>query len=245
MKKSILFLSALILLAGCNSLQTATYQDDLVMPLAEGQEDSLFFALSLEYATGGLRIPPMESLNQTIMQQAFDLEDASGTLEELATTYRENLIDEYITENGDPEEERGLLTWEDKINGVFTHEYKGWYNYLLSYYSYRGGAHGIQTVSQLVFDQKTGDLLTENQLFREGFTEPVSELMRRAVKAEFEAEDPELLQLVEMDFIVPNGNFSVGDNGIQWIFQPYEVGPYALGIVIATVPWKALKPYLK
>ena len=91
MKKSILFLSALILLAGCNSLQTATYQDDLVMPLAEGQEDSLFFALSLEYATGGLRIPPMESLNQTIMQQAFDLEDASGTLGhemELGVSYR-------------------------------------------------------------------------------------------------------------------------------------------------------------
>jgi len=245
MKKSIPFLSALILLAGCNSLQTATYQDDLVMPLAEGQEDSLFFALSLEYATGGLRIPPMESLNQTIVQQAFDLEDASGTLEELATTYRENLIDEYITENGDPEEERGLLTWEDKINGVFTHEYKGWYNYLLSYYSYRGGAHGIQTVSQLVFDKKTGALVGEGDIFAEGFNQPVARLMQAAVKAEMEAESPELMDLVEMEFVVPNGNFSVGPDGVQWLFQPYEAGPYALGIVTARVPWDALKPYLK
>ena len=138
-----------------------------------------------------------------------------------------------------------MLTWEDKISGVFTGDYKNWYNYLITYYSYRGGAHGIQTVSQLVFDKETGEIVTENQLFAEGFTEPVSELMRASIKTEFEAEDPELLQLVEMDFVVPNGNFSVGANGIQWVFQPYEAGPYALGIVTASVSWKELKPYLK
>ena len=37
----------------------------------------------------------------------------------------------------------------------------------------------------------------------------------------------------------------VGANGIQWVFQPYEAGPYALGIVTASVSWKELKPYLK
>jgi len=245
MKKTVFLLSALLLLVSCGGLQTKTYQDDLVMPLAEGQADSLFFTVSLEYVSGGLRVPPMEKINQTIVQQAFDLEETPGSLEEVATTYRENLIDEYITENGNPEEEVGVLTWEDKINGVFTVAYKDWQNYLLTYYSFRGGAHGIQTVSQLVFDKKTGNLVTENQLFREGFAEPVAELMRKAVKAEFEAEDPELLQLVEMDFVVPNGNFSIGNNGIQWIFQPYEVGPYALGIVTAHVSWKDLKPYLQ
>jgi len=245
MKRLLLLSSAFFLLVACNGLQTKTYQDDLVMPLAEGQEDSLFFTVSLEYATAGLRVPQMELMNQTIGQQAFDLEDAPGSLEEMAVNYRENLIDEYLTENGTPEQERGVLTWEDKINGVFTAEYKDWRNYLLSYYSYRGGAHGIQTVTQLVFDKKTGELVSEPQLFKEGYAEPISALMQEAVKAEFEAEDPELLQLVEMDFVTPNGNFSVSENGIQWIFQPYEAGPYALGIVTATVPWEALKPYLK
>ena len=230
----------------CNSLQTKTYQDDLVMPLADGQEDSLFYSISLEYATGGMRVPPMEKINQAIVQQAFDLEDAAGSLEELATTYRENLIDEYITENGNfEEEEHGVLTWEDKINGVFTGDYKGWRNYLLSYYSYRGGAHGIQTVSQLVFDKETGALVSENALFAEGYAQPVSQLLQEAIKADMEAEDPELLPLVEMDFVVPNGNFSVGASGIHWIFQPYEVGPYALGIVTASLSWEQLKPYLK
>ena len=244
MKKLFLFASALLLLAACDSLTTQTYQDDLVMPLAEGQTDSLFYAISLEYVTGGLRIPQMEKINQTIVQQAFDLEDAAGTLEELATTYRENLIDEYITENSNSAEELGVLTWEDKINGVFTNAYKNWENYLLSYYTFRGGAHGIQTISQLVFDRKTGDPLTETDLFAPGYEESVAKLMQANVKKEMEAEDPELVQLVEMEFVVPNGNFSVGEGGVQWIFQPYEVGPYALGIVIASVSWEELKPYL-
>ena len=70
-------------------------------------------------------------------------------------------------------------------------------------------------------------------------------LMQASVKKEMEAEDPELLQLVEMEFVVPNGNFSVTTDGMSWIFQPYEVGPYALGIVTAHVSWEELKPYLQ
>lgn len=243
MKRVLLILSALGLLAACDSFTTQTYQDDLVMPLAEGRADSLFYTLSLEYATGGMRIPPMEKMNGTLVQQAFDMEGVSGTLEEVASAYRENLIDEYITENSS-QQEGGVLTWEDKINGVFTNSYKNWRNYLLSYYSFRGGAHGIQTVSQLVFDKKTGDLVAETDLFAPGYEAPVARLMQASVKASMEAEDPELVPLVEMEFVVPNGNFSVGEGGVQWIFQPYEVGPYALGIVIAVVSWEDLKPYL-
>ncbi len=244
MKKIVYCLSALLLLTACGGLQTQTYQDDLVMPLAEGQEDSLFFTISLEYATGGMRLPLMELMNETIERQAFDFEETPGTLEEMATNYRENLIDEYINENGHADEEPGILTWEDKINGIFTDSYKDWHNYQLSYYNYRGGAHGIQTVSQLVFDKKTGEQVTENDLFTEGYEAPVAALMQAAVKASFEAESPELLELVEMEFIVPNGNFSVGPDGVLWYFQPYEVGPYALGIVSALVPWEELKPYM-
>ena len=220
MKKIALFASALLMLAACDNFKTQTYEDDLVMPLSDGQQDSLFYAASLEYATGGMLIPAMEKMNRTIVQQAFDLEGVEeGTLEEIA--------------------------WEDKISGAFTSSYKNWRNYSLSYYNYRGGAHGIQTVSQLVFDGKTGETVEESDLFADGYAQPVALLMQAAVKADMEAEDPELVQLVEMDSVEPNSNFSVGANGVQWIFQPYEVGPYALGIVTALVSWEELKPYLR
>ena len=65
--------------------------------------------------------------------------------------------------------------------------------------------------------------------------------MRAAVSSAMQADDPEL----EPEAIAPNGNFSVGKDGVEWIFQPYEAGPYALGIISATLTWQQLQPYLK
>ena len=43
----------------------------------------------------------------------------------------------------------------------------------------------------------------------------------------------------------PNGNFSVGKEGITWYFNPYDIAPYALGVIDVTLSWDQLKPLLK
>lgn len=244
--RRVLFPAALLalLLTACNHIKKQTYEDNLVMPLAENSADSLFFDISLEYVTGGVAPEAQEAINRAILQQAFDLEEPDGSLEEIAVRYRENLIDEYLGENSGADA-TGVLTWGDRIIGAFEDVCQGRQNYTLSYFSDRGGAHGIQTVSQLVFDRKTGALVAEEDLFADGYREPVAALLQEAVRHDMEAVDPELLPLVELENVAPNGNFSVGKDGVKWVFQPYEVGPYALGLVMATVPWDALKPFLK
>ena len=92
---------------------------------------------------------------------------------------------------------------------------------------------------------RSGEVLSEGDFLTDGYEKPVAELLREAVRRSMTAEAPELVELVMMDAIVPNGNFSVGKDGMEWIFQPYEAGPYALGIVSATLGWDQLKPYLK
>lgn len=232
-----LLAAALLALQACDGLQTARYEDDLALPREEESADTLLLSIDLEYVTKGPSGEAVEQMNSVILTQAFDLEDGPGTVEETAVRYRENLIDEYLTES--------RFTWEDRISGLFTEKYKGWRNYLLTYYSFRGGAHGIQTLSQIVFDAKTGAVLGEGDFFSEGYQEPVAQLLRKAVRETMTAEAPELLELVQMDAIGPNGNFSVGKDGMEWVFQPYEAGPYALGIISATLDWESLKPYLK
>lgn len=232
-----LLAAALLALQACDGLQTAHYEDDLALPREEESADTLLLSIDLEYVTKGPSGEAVEQMNSVILTQAFDLEDGPGTVEETAVRYRENLIDEYLTES--------RFTWEDRISGLFTEKYKGWRNYLLTYYSFRGGAHGIQTLSQIVFDAKTGAVLGEGDFFSEGYQEPVAQLLRKAVRETMTAEAPELLELVQMDAIGPNGNFSVGKDGMEWVFQPYEAGPYALGIISATLDWESLKPYLK
>jgi len=243
MKRILFFVSALLLLASCDMVRTETYQDDLVMPLEEGQADSLFFSVSLEYVVTGMKVEIRQSINKAIVAQAFDLEGGDGTLEETAIRYRENLIDEYMNENAVLE--NGVRSWEDRLTGAFQAKYKNYMNYLVSYYSFRGGAHGIQTLSQIVFDAKTGEQVHEADLFAPGYEEPVAQLLRLAVKSAMEQEDPELMQLVNLEEVRPNGNFSLHEDGVEWLFQPYEVGPYALGIVSATLTWEDLRPFMK
>ena len=243
--KKILPLAALVLLASaCTHFRTQVFEDDLVIPLADPPTDTLFYTASLEYVTGGATIPVQEKINTTILSQAFDLEEGlAGTLEETAVRYRENLIDEYLNENEN--RDFGPGSWEDRIDGSFTSNYKNWCNYLLTYYSYRGGAHGIQTVSNIVFDRKSGETLTEKDLFQEGYAPAIAAMLQESVTESFRKEAPELLELVDLPSVIPNGNFSVGGGGVEWTFQPYEVGPYALGIITAGATWEQLKPYLK
>ena len=239
MKKPILLIFIALLAAGCNgSFRTGTYTDDIAMPAREGSADSLLMSISLEYVKGGGVVG--DAVNQALLSGALDFENWTGTVEEAAGAYRENLMDEFLTENSGPD----TISWEDRIDGAFTKSYKSWKNYVLTYYSYRGGPHGIQTVSPIVFG-KDGNIVTEADLFADGYAKPVAEMLRQAVLSSMEQEDQELAELVDAELIVPNNNFSVGPDGVQWIFQPYEVGPYALGIVSATLSWKQLKPYLK
>ena len=243
MRKLFAFASALLVLAACDMVRTETYQDDLIMPLEAGQADSLFFSASVEYIVTGMKVEVRQKINSAIVNQAFDLENGEGSLEEVAIRYRENLIDEYMNENAVLE--NGIRTWEDRISGNFQPRYKDYRNYQISYYSFRGGAHGIQTLSNIVFDNKTGDVVREEDLFTPGYQEPVAQLLRLAVKSSMEEENPELMQLVQLELVVPNGNFCVREDGVEWLFQPYEVEPYALGIVSATLSWEELIPFLK
>ena len=112
MKKLLLIPAALLLLLSCEpKLKTGVYQDELLLPLAEESADSLHMSIYLEYVTRG-KPEVVKAINDVIIDQAFDLEDHHGSLEECAVSYRENLIDLYLNENDGKE---GVCTWEDHI----------------------------------------------------------------------------------------------------------------------------------
>ena len=148
----------LLLAVGCRrGMSTAVYEDELIMPAGEGSPDSLLLSISLEYVRGGVPAPVKEKINQAILSRAFDLEEQDAGLEETAIRYRENLIDEFLTENTGAQ--GYTSTWEDRTSGTFGESWKKWKNYLFTYYQFRGGAHGLQTVCPLVFDLTTGEVV--------------------------------------------------------------------------------------
>ena len=165
MKKLLAFAAVVLLMTGCQ-LKTTTYADDQAIPLEEGQTDSLIMSVSLEYPVKGASEEVIDKISHSILTTAFDLEEEPGTVIETARRYEDNLKDGYFNEYEDVKE-IGVRSWEDRVNGYFSGKYGQFVSYMVEYYGFRGGAHGIATMTPVVFNSKTGDLVPEEEFFVE------------------------------------------------------------------------------
>ena len=244
MKRILPFLAVLVLATGCQ-LKTETYSDEQAMPLAEGQTDSLIMSVSIEYPVRGAGEEILAKMEDGILNAAFDMEEILGNVEETATRYEDNLKDEYFNEYEGSEGESGVRSWEDHVNGYFSGRYGHFVSYMVEFYGFRGGAHGSNTMTPVVFDRKTGEIVPEEEFFADGYRDPVAALIQAHLPEALEGDEEALATIFEPDLVGPNGNYEVTKDGVTWYYQPYDIAPYYLGVISITVPWKELKPYVR
>lgn len=246
MKRLLSLAAVLVLAAGCQ-LRTANYTDEQAIPLAEGRADTLSLFISLDYPVKGAPEEALEKITRGITNTAFDLEEEPGTVEETAVRYEDNLKDEYFTENSvhASDGDEGIFSWEDHINGYFSGRYKQFASYMVEYYGFRGGVHGINTMTAVVFDTKTGDLVSEEAFFADEYRAPVSALIQAHLPEALDGDPENIEALFEPDLVGPNGNYELTKDGVTWYYQPYDIAPHYLGVISVSVPWKELKPYVR
>jgi hypothetical protein len=245
MKRLLPILALLVLATGCQ-LKTANFTDEQAIPLLEGRADSLLLSISLDYPVKGTSEPALAAMTGSILHAAFDMEEEPGSVEETILRYEDNLKDEYFTENEDVQGvEVGFLTWEDRINGYFSGRSGHFTTYMIEYYSYRGGIHGINTMTPLVFDTGTGEVVPEEVFFADGYRNPVAALIQAHLSEALEGDEESLNALFEPDLVGPNGNYEVTRDGVTWYYQPYDIAPFYLGVISVTVPWKELKEFVR
>lgn len=225
-----------LMLSACHPFRTDTYSFDEYLLSRPDSLSSLRLSISLEYPVKGLSEEALSAVTRSILTAAFDLEEDPSTVEETAERYISGLKDTYINEN--PAEVP--TAWEDAVNGFFSGRYGPYRSYILDYYTYTGGAHGLTTWTPLVFDSRTGELVNEADFFAPDYAEGVSELLRRHLD-----DNPDEIELFDRGSVTVNGAFEPGKDGVTWYFQPYEIAPYAYGVISVTVPWNELKPYLR
>ena len=216
MKRFLPCAAALLLVTGCN-LRTTTYSDEQATPLGEGQTDSLLQSVSIEYPVKGAKAEVLAKIEDGILNTVFDMEELPGSVEETALRYEDNLKDEYFNEYEGQEGGSGTRTWEDHVNGYFSGRYKQFLSYMVEIYSFRGGVHGINTMT------------------------PVVAHLPEALENDKDA----LAAVFEPGLLGPNGLYEVTKDGVTWYYQPYDIAPYYLGVISITVPWNELKPYVR
>lgn len=118
------------------------------------------------------------------------------------------------------------------------------------WYSYTGGAHGIFGSAFYNFDTKKGELVQLEDLIKEEGKQLLPDLIEIAIREAYEV--PSEQTLGEFGFFLGEDGqvplpqtFYVGEEGIGFFYQPYEITPYVFGTVDVVVPYHMLKGYLK
>ena len=235
-----------------NSIDTATYEEYLMVPMMDSSLDSLDIQISLEYPVAGLEDSVKAKITENLLFAAFDVDYCLSSVDSAAVRYRDDLIEEYqeqqemyadFISKRDTIMEGNLFSWRQYINGYFTgDEYKDYLTYVVELQEDRGGAHPNNTVNAMVFNRLTGDVVVESDIFKEesDLTPFLAEHLLEALDG-----DEDALLAIYPDVLACNGNFEVGKKGITFYYNPNEIAPSYLGVIAIRIPWEELGEYMK
>ncbi len=104
-----------------------------------------------------------------------------------------------------------------------------------------GAAHPLSFIETVAYDLRTGETITIGDLFESAdYLSTLSSVSRTFLVKKLGAGEKET---IDAGTTAEKENFSVfkvTDNGLVLIFNPYQVAPYAAGIIEITIPWSEL-----
>ena len=253
-------LIACVLLVGCerNALQTTNLSSEQVCYLTDAQEDSLTVSIHIEYPTAIGKTDALNNIQRALKHRLFgeayiDMEPQQALdayVAMLKTEYKINnlpLKEDWEKDNRDYEY-APICCEEQVLTGSVMGEVKGILSYCVERYVYTGGAHGSNFRQFVNYNLQTGEQIDEEQLFAENYQEPLTQLL-----LQYMVEQNDEIALIQdlqeagynVDDIHPNDNFYLAEEGITYVFNPYDIAPYALGETEILIPWSALQNILK
>ena len=268
MKKSLtLFVAALLVtFTGCkNAKQAEGYKSadtvavfDTIMVAEEFPMDTIDSNSPKLEVKISLLVPQesdQESLankNNCITYAAFGYENITprAAIDSIITSLKENyysMRDEYINEKDIyPDSPRFTAYYylkSDARNGK-----DGIVCYTVNYEAYEGGAHPYHITSVVNFDEKSGKEITLQDVFTENCDSLLTDrLTRRLAEQQGVASLQELQDkgyLYMCDMFITN-NFMLDKDSIFFIYNIYEIAPYALGESHIGFKYDELKDLLK
>jgi hypothetical protein len=111
-----------------------------------------------------------------------------------------------------------------------------------NYEYYYGAAHGGGTTETYNFDLHTGKTLGLSDILQAGYGKELKRIAEKFFISENGAEG--------WDFTPGGGDFALAHNisftrkGMVFVYDAYEIGPYAAGAPSMCIPWKELKKLL-
>jgi hypothetical protein len=138
------------------------------------------------------------------------------------------------------------LSYEDQTNTYVLYRQTNLLSLEFFHYNFSGGAHGSYGSMGASFDLRTGRRLRYDDIFRPEAAQQLPALLGQAVRrlVGLAATDPLDKQLFVKQMPVTHNVF-LTTGGAIFIYQPYEIAPYAQGEVRVFLPLAAIRPLLR
>ncbi|PID99928.1 MAG: hypothetical protein CSA79_05945 [Thiothrix nivea] len=219
--------------------------DDQGAATAENTQNHLCATVTFSYPQLSSDAKPelAEKLNRFILQQMVDnpagSADATTTPQQLAEAF----IDEY-RQTPNP-----FNSWELERNLKIVFVTQDMLTLLFEEYGYTGGAHPFSGRRYSVLSLKDASQIILPDLLNPGYETALNVAAERIFRQVRRLKEEETLE--EQGFSFPNDVFAVNDNfgvlkeGLDFIFNPYEIAPYALGPTQFLVPYEDIQELIR
>ncbi|MFA6873796.1 MAG: DUF3298 domain-containing protein [Bacteroidaceae bacterium] len=193
---------------------------------------------TIEYLTKAHSKEVLTKINQLILTKVIGMEYDSLSLKEAAQSFSKSFIKTYREDL--KQLRRDSLLPEEGLNYSYeqtcrlTQQKEGILTFRSTVYQYLGGAHPNQTAQLFNIMADTGKLITLSDVFDNGYEEELDKLLTNQLMADNQVKSKE--ELMELGYFVntdifPSASFCVKNDKMIFLYNPYDIAPYALGSI--------------
>lgn len=252
MKKILLFvlLGFTVMFTACTKKDVVSFKSYTIQKHIVAPDSMLDFSLKaiVELPVGGRHSKVLKNISDDLYVSLFGNQFVGTKNDAALPSYTDSVYNDFKMGMEDlhvPDSNRIRLIYEENLAGNVAYMNDSILSYSIDLYVFAGGAHGLDTKTDLVYDLTTGKRLTEDDIFGSTQLDSVSAILRMKVDSLRDDKHlPKELDEIFSENIKPNGNFKVIPEGIEYTFNPYEIAPYVYGRTTVLLHSYEIMPYL-
>ena len=111
-----------------------------------------------------------------------------------------------------------------------------------------GAAHPWYSEQYRVFDLQANKMIANTDVFKDVNDERLGEILMQYLEKYLEPVEytvENVKTFIDADKILVNSNFYFNETEITFVYNQYEIAPYAIGVIYVTIPFAEIGDYLR
>jgi hypothetical protein len=185
-----------------------------------------------------------DTLAQKLMSAGFNSPDRKRDTS--LRSFASNFIKGYIKDN--PKQYSPDMFYTLNLKAIVLRQDSSLTTLQIEGYIYQGGAHGSSSVSFINWNTKSQGNVTLNDILTDGYKTKLTAVADTIFRSQEKLSDTSSLA---RDYFFRDNKFSLNENysitplGIRFVYNQYEIKPYAAGTTNLFIPYDKIKSLLR